>query len=396
MRAIFDNRAVPEKIQQQLIEYYYKKLAKGIDVGYKPKLELYDANLVHALKTNIAKFSAFKETSFKQSLIGLLNETGKLPTWSEFRKRALETSNLYNVNWLNTEYHQTVATANMADKWQGFQETKELYPNLKYVTVGDERVRDKHKKWDGFIAPINHSIWQTIYPPNDWGCRCDVIASDDEPTKGYESFADDVKPEFANNPAITGEVFKNNIYEKGLSEQPKNNARKSLNTFIRNNTGIVKTKVKNLTIELGADIADLKRNYEVGLAIAEQTDHQLLIRKHSFVDNIKNPEYLFNNEFLGDRKSIEGADGILWQIDSSKKQMFHKSVNPTKTPYYIVWDLDLIENLEIETVIQRLKRKVTDTRGTSIKAMLFYYKGKVVELSRTEIVARDFTKLVGL
>lgn len=387
---------MPKQEQQKLIDFYFKKLGKGLDTAYNPKLEFYDGDLAHSLKTNILEFSAFKEASFRNSLLELLTEKGKLPTWSEFRKQALATSRLYNVNWLATEFNQTVATANMARKWQEFQDTKDLYPNLQYVTAGDERVRDKHKKWDGFIAPIDHPIWQKLYPPNDWGCRCDVIPTDEDPTKGYETFTAPIKGEFANNGAISGKIFKESTYEKTLDNSFKKDAKINIAAYLKSNPSIVKTKHQNLSIALGADNNDLKRNYEVALAVAEQTNLQILIRKHSFVDKIKNPEYLINGKYLGDRKSIESTSGILWQIDSSKKQMLHKSINPKKLPYYILFDLDSLKEIDITNIKRNIFRKITKERGTKIKSLLFFFKGKSVEITRETILNFDLSKLENL
>lgn len=206
-------------------------MGKAVDIGYKKTLEFFDEALAESLKNNILEFSAFKEASFRTSLVAVITENKKLPTFSEFKAKALEVADLYNVNWLQTEYNQTIATANMAGKYKDYQETADLYPNLQYVTVGDARVRDKHKAWDGFIAPINHPIWNKLLPPQDWGCRCDVVPSDEAPTEGYETFKPKTKPEFENNPATSGKVFKESTYEKTLTEAYKNEAKENVSKY---------------------------------------------------------------------------------------------------------------------------------------------------------------------
>ncbi len=230
MRAIFDDRAVPAELQQKLIDYYYKKLGKAVDIGYKKTLEFFDEALAESLKANILEFSAFKEASFRTALVELIEDSGKLPTWNEFKVLGGDLHGKY-LNWLKTEYDQTVATANMAGKYRDYQETADLYPNLKYVTVGDERVRDKHKEWDGFIAPINHPIWNKLLPPQDWGCRCDIIPTDEAPTKGYETFNPKTKAEFENNPAISGQIFKDSTYEKTLTAPFKKEAKENVSKY---------------------------------------------------------------------------------------------------------------------------------------------------------------------
>lgn len=214
---MFEERKVPKAQQEQLWKYYYDKLSGGVDVGYSPDLEQYNPELARSLKHSIAKFSAFKETSFSDVLKEKLTKNGKIVPWSEFKKEALRVSGLYNVNWLKTEYHQTVATANMAGKWEDFQRNKELYPNLRYVAIIDDRVRDEHKDLHGFVAPIDHPIWKKIYPPSDWGCRCDVVQTDEEVSKDVPKVK--TKDGFDNSAAISGEVFKDSAYETGLSAE---------------------------------------------------------------------------------------------------------------------------------------------------------------------------------
>lgn len=56
----------------------------------------------------------------------------------------------------------------------------EILWGYKYVTVGDVRVRPEHRGLDGTILPKNHPLWNTIFPPNGYGCRCTVIEIFDE------------------------------------------------------------------------------------------------------------------------------------------------------------------------------------------------------------------------
>lgn len=45
-----------------------------------------------------------------------------------------------------------------------------------YVTVGDDRVREEHEELDGLVRKKDDPIWKTIFPPNGWNCRCQVLA----------------------------------------------------------------------------------------------------------------------------------------------------------------------------------------------------------------------------
>lgn len=50
-----------------------------------------------------------------------------------------------------------------------------LITGWQYVTVGDDRVREEHAELDGLIRPKDDPIWDTIYPPNGYNCRCQVL-----------------------------------------------------------------------------------------------------------------------------------------------------------------------------------------------------------------------------
>lgn len=360
-------------------------------MGYNVSPEMYDPVLAHSLKYNIAEFSAFKATSFKKQLESFLTENGNILPWNDFKKKAFEVSEDYNKRWLQTEYHQTVATANMAGKWQDFQANKDLYPNLKYVTVGDSRVRAKHQQWDGLVLPIDHPFWDTHIPPNDWGCRCNVIQTDEKVSVNVPNSS--AKKEFGNNPGKTGKVFVETPYKDGLNLVEKKKAKSDLNEFLSKENYLINTPNKNVKISLGTDANDFDRNYKVADMVAQKTGLKFIIRKHIEKNKYKNPEYLINSKYLGDRKSIKSLSNMRKVIDDSKKQMLDASVNPNKVPYYIVWDLDKIKNIDLDFLKRTLQRKVTQDRGRSIKGMIFQYKGEVIHLTRDQIVNRDFEDL---
>ncbi len=222
---MFNEKNVSFVNRQKLWNIYNTTLSKAVDVGYSPDLEFYDEDLAKSLKENIAQFSAFKETSFRKEVESLLIDGKHLRSKGDFKKEALKVSDDYNYRWLETERHQTIAHANMAEKWKDFERNVELYPNLQLVSVNDARVRPDHKVLDGTIRPFNDPFWKSHTPPLDWGCRCDLIQTDEDITEIPGGLQ--LKIEFANNPGDSGKIFGGSAYEDNLTKEEKKEAKKN-------------------------------------------------------------------------------------------------------------------------------------------------------------------------
>ena len=219
IREAFEERSISEAQSKELWQYYYKHLNKALAEGYNPTIEETNTELVASLKHNLACFSAFKETSFKQQIEASLTKNGKVLSWQEFKAEANKLNIEYNRRWLQVEYNQTVANALSAQKYEEYIANKRIYPNLTYHAVHDERTRETHRAWDGLTLPVEHSFWKTHLPPNDWGCRCYVEPTADPVTEGVRMEEVPIKEAFANNPALSGEIFPIIPYAKGMSEK---------------------------------------------------------------------------------------------------------------------------------------------------------------------------------
>ena len=128
------------------------------------------------IKNNLSVFSGAKTF---QNVVDLSNavfdDAGVLRPFSEFKKVALSINKQYNKNWLATEYQAAFRQAESSETWLRIQEDKNRLPLLKYVTVGDDRVRPEHSSKNGLIYPVDHTFWKTWMPPNGWYCRCIAI-----------------------------------------------------------------------------------------------------------------------------------------------------------------------------------------------------------------------------
>ncbi|MDY3512973.1 phage minor head protein [Riemerella anatipestifer] len=367
IREAFNERQVSEEQREKLWRYYYDKLSNAVDVGYSPTLEHYSEELALSLKRNIAEFSAFKETSFRKQLEASLTDNGRVLSWREFKQKADDLNIEYNRRWLKTEYDQTVAIATQAGKYQKYLANKHLYPNLQYRTIGDRRVREKHQAWDGLILPVEHEFWKTHLPPNDWGCRCYVVPTD-EPVSEYAKADPPIKEAFANNPALSGKIFSTSAYLTSGGFNPEMIEKitawsiEMFNKVIRESKVLLEKskllapyktiyKAKNgATVKVSpfADKKDLSSNIATAKILAKELGVPVKIRPHLNPDimfKVKNPEY----EILGkiaERKAVETS-----KVKNLRN--VYRSANEQGCEC-IVFDLDAsplsIEEVEIEAV----------------------------------------------
>jgi SPP1 gp7 family putative phage head morphogenesis protein len=80
---------------------------------------------------------------------------------------------------LRTIFNVNMRTAYQAGRWERMQRNKKAFPYVRYVSVGDMRVRPQHRAWHGTIRPIDDPWWDTHYPPCGWNCRCTAVPVND-------------------------------------------------------------------------------------------------------------------------------------------------------------------------------------------------------------------------
>jgi len=92
----------------------------------------------------------------------------------------LTTATLGTYSRLRTIFQTNMQTTYMAARYQRFEDNKNDRPYLAYIAVEDGRTRPEHwelyKKLRGKVIHIDDPIWDVIFPPNGWGCRCRTMA----------------------------------------------------------------------------------------------------------------------------------------------------------------------------------------------------------------------------
>lgn len=75
---------------------------------------------------------------------------------------------------LKTIFETNLSTAYAAGKWARISDSSDEFPYLKYIPSVSDKKRDTHKKYYNQIWRVNDPIWQSIFPPNGYGCKCSV------------------------------------------------------------------------------------------------------------------------------------------------------------------------------------------------------------------------------
>ncbi len=177
IRRIFKDELPEDQIDSDYYLRVANLLSDAVTEGMSQNSsDNYDRAMTQAaLQHSVFSFSGFR--AFDQQMQireHLIDENGEPVSFATFRRRVIADGEIFNENHLRTEYTNALRTAQAADKWQYLQR----FELLEYRTAGDERVRESHAELHGKIYPTKAKIWDLIYPPNGWNCRCTVIPAD--------------------------------------------------------------------------------------------------------------------------------------------------------------------------------------------------------------------------
>lgn len=322
-----------------------KTLAKQVADSYNTSLEVDyttpDAEMLTRLTRDVWQFGAAKNYQQLRDLTLLLkDENGKVREWNDFKKEAAKICGKYNEDWLRTEYNTAIGSSIMASRWVQFENEAGELPYLQYNTVGDDAVRPAHQVLDGITRPVGDTFWNTYYPPNGWGCRCDVVqvpVSIARETPAEQIPDEPVQPMFRTNLAKTGLIFpKNHPYYDGV---PRAEIRKTMAYLPPQNT-FVQTFFGNDVLEIHPLHGDkeLKENIDISrllmrldpdakiklMPVIEEKDAaakaNYLPKKYLEKYPGKNPDAMYNGKVVEYESSTGGKSSIQNAIKWGKKQ----------------------------------------------------------------------------
>ncbi|MBN9350694.1 MAG: hypothetical protein J0H55_08410 [Chitinophagaceae bacterium] len=318
LRETWEGKIKPGELSDAHIAQTYEELNKGMQQGWggTAENELPDQSVLR-MQQNLYKFSAAKDASMQLEINQqLYDKNGNLLPFDEFKTKLDSLGIKYNKTWLQTEYRTAKQSGQTAQFWQDIQANKALYPNLKYKTQEDDRVRDEHQTLNNIVKPVDDEFWNNYYPPNGWNCRCFTVQTAEDATtdENMPKITDkDVRPEFRMNVGKTGQVF-NEDSKSGhrffalAKESPDWRKRFELSKLEGGFNTVKTPKGNKVRVSIYADEKDLNKNLKNAIIIADQLDFAVKIRPHldgEIIRNVPNPEYLINGK-IADRKSPEG------------------------------------------------------------------------------------------
>lgn len=303
-----------------LINQTYNDLNDGAAKGFGRNFTRFgkDAGVdaaVLEMHKNIYRFSHAKSVVELHEMNKALYADGQIRGYKDFRDEVDKINNRYNRNYLETEYNTARNAAEHARKWHEYKEDSELFPNLKYMTVADDRVRDEHRALHGVIKPIDDAFWSKYYPPNGWNCRCYVIQTA-EKADGQPREDKTVPVEFHGNVGKTGIIYsKNQTYFQIAKELGEDEMKFSFEFSKKSAPFLVKHRAKNGAVVKESIFADDRPdeklgNFETAKALADILSLSvdiLPLLDGMIVKDESNPEYLINKK-LADRKAPESVN----------------------------------------------------------------------------------------
>lgn len=154
----------------------YDELESATKKGYGASFAKIDkatglpAQNVVSMQQNIFRFSGAKNATMLSQINELLSKDGKRPSFADFKREVLKLNPTYNQNYLQAEFQTALQAGKLASQWGEYERNKKLFPNLKYKSQEDDRVREEHERLNGIIKPVDDPFWNSYYPPNGWRC----------------------------------------------------------------------------------------------------------------------------------------------------------------------------------------------------------------------------------
>ena len=330
VKAIF-NKSETAGIYANLIVTEALHLVSGLRENFKTFSPYVgqDQLVLQMMEYNLFEFSASKtEARFASALDLLVDEKGTLRTFAAFENAVLEKGEEYNKLWLETEFNLSVATGQNSAAYTRFMSEKNTVTNfVQYQTAGDDKVRPQHKVLDGKIFSLDDKEAMQLFPPNGYGCRCEMLQYVGS-TKGKITTGIDAK----NLIYVRDTTYKNSAFEINRGDLKEVFTKKQ---FYADNKGLPE-KLNTMTFDKyglkkwGAFKDDLKP-VKLDSSITSDNKNELFKKE-------KNKNYMGFEDYLGRKMTMkekvfnDHTEGNYLSKGENRHQLFPHVKNALNAP----------------------------------------------------------------
>lgn len=168
-----------------------------------------DKEFLKELQKNNTVFSAFKVHRMGQDMASqLYDEDGNIKSFQQFKIDTESMVSHHKDHWLKTEFNTAIKRARKGAEMKKFLSEADVLPNIKWLPSTAVHPRELHKPFYNRIWPAISVFWQEHRPGDLWGCQCDWMATDEEPTDNSGIWEPTPPaPGLGGDPAQTGQLF---------------------------------------------------------------------------------------------------------------------------------------------------------------------------------------------
>lgn len=225
-------------IQGEMITQEALQLFNGLQEGYGTTVAYNtpDTLALQLMEYNLFEFSASKTEARLAAMTDILVDKDNLQirSFSDFKRLASEKVKSFNEDWLRSEYNLSIAVGQTSAQYHRFISEKDSVTSfVQYQTAGDSKVRNQHARLEGKIFNLSDREAMKLWPPNGYGCRCEMIQYNRTPQPGQvtngkaaQELIQESDPkwkdsQFAINRADLKEVFTREQFYSDVKGMPK-------------------------------------------------------------------------------------------------------------------------------------------------------------------------------
>lgn len=279
-----------------------------------------DVLALQMMEYNIFMFATSKAEKRMASMTELLINKDKkeLRDYQQFELLCMQETENLNRSHLRTEYNLSVAVGQNSASYYRFMEEKDTVTSyVQYQTVGDDKVRSSHEVLNGKIFNLSDKEAMDLFPPNGFGCRCEMLQYIGE-TKGVVTKGADAKRLLE----LTDSKFKGSSFEVNRGDLKQVFTKKE---FYVDAKGLPE-KINDMTfdkynLKLYQDFKDSLKAIELDGTITPKNVKELF-KKEKDTNYMGFSDYLDRKMILSEKDFDRHTQGYYTGKDELRHQLF--------------------------------------------------------------------------